>query len=72
MNTTEGAAYGAALMATVGAGVYDDLATIVNQAVKITGTDSPKDDVAIYDQYYQVYRNLYPTLQEQFVAISKL
>ena len=72
VNTTEGAAYGAALMATVGAGVYDDLATIVNQAVKITGTDSPKDNVAIYDQYYQVYRDLYPALQEQFVAISKL
>ncbi len=72
VNTTEGAAYGAALMATVGAGVYADLPGIVNHAVQLTGSTSPGANVATYDQYYAIYRELYPTLKEQFVAISKI
>jgi xylulokinase len=72
VNTTEGAAYGAALMATVGAGVYADLPAIVNHAVQLTGSTSPGSNVATYDQYYAIYRQLYPTLREQFAAVSKI
>ncbi len=72
VNTTEGAAYGAALMATVGAGVYADLPGIVNHAVQLTGSTSPGANVSTYNQYYAIYRQLYPTLREQFVAISKI
>ncbi len=70
VNTTEGAAYGAALLATVGAGVYDEVSTIVSQAVRITGKDVPGTAVSTYDQYYQLYGNLYPALQESFMALS--
>jgi len=72
INTTEGAAYGAALLASVGAGVQTDLASIVNEAVRVTGRDVPGTAVTTYNQYYQVYRNLYPALKSQFEAISAI
>jgi xylulokinase len=72
VNTTEGAAYGVALLASVGAGIQPDIQTLINEAVKVTGRDGPGTAVSTYEQYYQIYRSLYPALQEQFVAISTL
>ncbi len=72
VNTTEGAAYGAALLATVGAGVHSDVSTIVAEAVKVTGRDEPGTAVAIYNQYYDLYRRLYPALKSQFEAVAQI
>ncbi len=72
VNTTEGAAYGAALLASVGAGAHTDLSSIVNEAVKITGRDAPGTAVPIYNDYYAIYRNLYPALQGQFTAVANI
>ena len=41
VNTTEGAAFGAALLAGVGAGAWKDVLTACNQTIKITGHTSP-------------------------------
>lgn len=72
VNTAEGAAYGAALLASVGAGIQPDLATIVNEAVKVTGQDVPGTAVDTYNQYYKIYRDLYPALKTQFKAIAAI
>lgn len=72
VNTTEGAAYGAALLATVGAGIHTDVATLVAEAVKVTGRDEPGTAVTVYNQYYNLYRQLYPALKSHFEAVSQI
>ena len=65
----EGAAYGAALLAGVGAGVWPD----VNAAAAVvqTGEETPPGpDAAAYEDAYALYRTLYPTLKDTFAAMA--
>jgi xylulokinase len=65
VNTTEGAAYGAALLAGVGVGTWPDVDTACQASIKVTGSTKPQPDVAAkYGQYYTQYRQLYPALKE--------
>ncbi len=69
---TEGAAYGAALLAGVGMGAWQTL-----PSVNAVGTDATKvsPDLAlapIYEQMYAQYRAAYPALRESFVALSTI
>jgi xylulokinase len=71
VNTTEGAAYGAALLAGVGFGVWSDVLQACEGTVKITGSTTPaEDNIQIYQEYYQRYRTLYPALRDEFHAIA--
>jgi xylulokinase len=71
VNTTEGAAYGAALLAGVGAGVWDDVDAACAHTIKITDRISPNTEAAaIYESQYKLYRNLYPTLKPTFDALA--
>jgi xylulokinase len=73
VNTTEGAALGAAILAGVGAGVYPDIRTAVDNIVKITSVTEPiSDNSRNYTEFYQVYKALYPALKPEFDHISKL
>ena len=70
-NTTEGAAYGAALLAGVGAGVWPDADTACAQTIVITDRVTPKaENIARYRSLYEQYKNLYPTLKSVFHALS--
>jgi xylulokinase len=72
VNTTEGGAYGAALLAGVGAGTWSDVASACQQCIKITGSTMP--DPAQIDAYKHAYRNyedLYPALKTSFGKISQ-
>jgi xylulokinase len=67
VNTTEGGAYGAALLAGVGAGAWSDVASTCKACIKITGSTLP--DPAQMDAYrksYAVYQELYPALKGSF------
>jgi xylulokinase len=66
VNTTEGAAYGAALLAAVGAGLYDDVPAVCAATIQTGETITPSSDRAIYDTHYATYQELYPALQELF------
>jgi xylulokinase len=67
VNTTEGAAFGAALLAGVGAGAWPNVPAACTQVVKITGTTQPDPaQVETYRQGYQVYHGLYPILRDTF------
>ena len=67
VNTTEGAAYGAALLAGVGAGAWPDVLTACHTCVKVTGTTRPDaSEVKSYRKAYPLYRELYPALQPSF------
>jgi xylulokinase len=70
VNTTEGAAYGAALLAAVGAGAWPDVPSACNEAVQITGRVRPLEaQVEAYRRTYPVYRQLYPALRSTFAAM---
>lgn len=63
----EGPAYGSALLAGVGAGIYDDVADACEQAVDTVDRVEPNERHSrVYDEYYEVYRSLYPALETQF------
>ncbi|GAB4540905.1 MAG: xylulokinase [Anaerolineae bacterium] len=60
---TEAACLGAALLAGVAAGVYPDLATAVARTVHLEKRVEPQpDSVSAYNERYQLYRQVYPTL----------
>ena len=67
VNTTEGAAYGAALLAGVGAGAWPDVLTACHTCVKVAGATRPDaSEVEAYRKAYPLYRELYPALQQSF------
>jgi xylulokinase len=66
VNSTEGAAYGAALLAGVGAGVWPDVEAACDRAIRLTARVAPGPDAASYDGYYPIYRSLYPALKDAF------
>ena len=70
VKVTEGAAYGAALLAGVGAGVYADVGEACETAVQVTGRTEPGSDVSVYADYYPRYRALYPALAPEFRAMA--
>jgi xylulokinase len=73
INTTEGAAYGAALLAGVGAGIWPDVLKACQETVVITGRDMPDQaQVEVYAKGYQIYRYLYPTLKPVFDQVISL
>jgi len=72
VNVTEGAAYGAALLAGVGAGVYPSVAAACDAGVHVTGRTEPGPAASVYADYYPRYRALYPALQAEFEAIAQV
>jgi xylulokinase len=67
VNTTEGGAYGAALLAGVGAGAWSDVPTACKAAIKITGSTAPDpSQIEVYRKAYSVYQGLYPALKPSF------
>jgi len=72
VNTTEGAAYGAALLAATGAGVYLDVESACTATVRLTGSTAPGPASAAYRDIYPLYRDLYPALQPSFNAIARV
>jgi xylulokinase len=73
VNTTEGAAYGAALLAGVGTTHWPDVESACESVVKITGRTVPSEpNAATYRKLYPRYRELYPTLKSTFARMSDL
>jgi xylulokinase len=72
VNTTEGAAFGAALLAGVGAGFYEDVPAACEATIQITGRASPTQATRAYQDYYPYYRALYPSLVPEFKALADL
>jgi len=71
VNTAEGAAFGAALLAGTGAGVWLDVPSACRKTIQITGQTVPNAmELDIYRQGYAVYRDLYPTLRPIFPKLA--
>jgi len=70
VNTTEGAAFGAALLAGVGAGGWTDVVSACKSCVKITGSTLPDPaQVDVYRKSYEMYQELYPALKSSFAKM---
>ena len=66
VNTTEGAAYGAGVLAAVGAGWFPSVEDAAATLVTATPVASPGPDTARYAEAHAVYRELYPALAPSF------
>ncbi len=73
VNTAEGGAYGAALLAGVGAGAWKDVVSACNTCIKVTGsTQTDAAQVHAYQKIYPAYQDLYPTLKDSFRKTAEL
>jgi len=66
VNTSEGAAYGAGLLAAVGAAWYPSVEAACDALVSATSAAAPGPDAARYAEAHAVYRDLYPALAPSF------
>jgi len=66
VNTAEGAAYGAGLLAAVGAAWYPSVEAATAALVTATPVAAPGPDAAVYTEAHTVYRDLYPALAPSF------
>jgi len=73
VNTTEGAAFGAALLAGVGAGTWKSVEESCAATIKTMDKTVPdKNTVKVYEQYYRQYTALYPALKPSFDNLASL
>ena len=73
LETQEGSAYGAALLALVGTDRYGDAREACRAAVREVHATQPQPEaVEFYNERYQIYKSLYPALKPAFEAIGKL
>jgi xylulokinase len=66
VDTTEGAAYGAAMLAAVGAGWYPTAQDACTDLVTATPAAAPGQDAGRYADLHAIYRDLYPALAPSF------
>jgi len=66
VNTTEGAAYGAGILATLGAGWFRSVDAACEALVLATRAATPGPDAPRYAEAHAIYRELYPALAPSF------
>jgi xylulokinase len=68
--TSEGAAFGAALLAGVGAGWFGRVEDACATQVTVSQVTRPGSNVGTYGELYETYRALYPALRSSFVSLA--
>jgi xylulokinase len=65
LRTSEGSAFGAALLGGVAAKTYSSVPEAACEAIQVKESMAPlAENVKAYDRYYQVYRALYPAVRD--------
>src|SRR5208283_2542638 len=73
LETQEGSAYGAALLALAGTGEYTSVPEVCRAAIRETESVSPRAaETAYYAKAHGVYQALYPALKPIFAKIAEL
>lgn len=62
VNTNEGGAFGAALLAATGYGTFDSVEAACAACIQVSDGAVPGEDSALYAELYPAYRALYPAL----------
>lgn len=72
-NLEEGPSAGAAIMAAVGSGAYKSVGEACDNIVKVVSRTEPiSRNVSMYEEFFQTYRSLYPTLKDTFAKQAGL
>ncbi len=67
LQTEQGPAYGGAILAMVGCGEYENIASAISSLVKVRESILPqKERVCLYAKQYRKFKALYPLLREIF------
>ena len=67
INSEEGPAFGAAILAAVGCGKYASVEEATEKLIKVVETtEQDPDIVELYNKKYQVFKEIYPTLKDMF------
>lgn len=70
-NVTQGAAFGAAMLAGIGTGLYRDAIQASEALINITGSNTPDQKAhAVYQSAYEIYGALYPRLKDTFKMMN--
>lgn len=73
VNIYEGSAFGATILAGVGVGVFESVEQATDNIVRVTNHIEPiAKNVDMYNDYYKIYKSLYPKLKESFSEISNI
>lgn len=67
-----GAAYGAAIVAGVGIGLWKNFNEAISLLKTETINDPVKERLKLYDELYKIYKKFYPLLKESFSEISRI
>ena len=71
ITSQEGAALGAAILGGVCAGVYENVEKACAEIIKEKETQTPnKDNFVTYRKYYEIYKNLYICLKDNFKKLG--
>mgnify|MGYP002231628109 CR=1 FL=1 len=67
LEVEEGPSLGGAMLAAVGCGVFQDVETAGKKLAKVVDTVEPTPELAAkYEERYQKFRQLYPTMKPLF------
>ncbi|MCZ2078211.1 MAG: xylulokinase [Bryobacteraceae bacterium] len=73
LETQEGSAYGAAILAAVGAGAYTSVPEACGAVIREVDSIAPRPhESQLYQRSHEVYRSLYPTLRPIYSLIRNL
>jgi xylulokinase len=71
VNATQGAAFGAALLAGVGAGIFTSVEDACNKTIRARPAATPGKDAETYQRNYPGYRALYAALKGEFQKLAE-
>ncbi|MBE3115345.1 MAG: xylulokinase [Actinobacteria bacterium] len=73
LNVEEGSAFGAAIIAGAGCGIYSSIEEGVNKIIREDNENNPiAENVEKYKKLYTIYKSLYTDLKDNFKKLSKL
>ena len=73
INSSEGPALGAALLAGVGTGVYKSVQQACDAVLTIKSTQKTNNSLHLkYNKYYELYGSLYKSLKNDFATLNEL
>lgn len=73
VKSKEGPALGAAILAGVGAGLYQSVQEACDTMIQTNAPQEPiPENVPAYEAFYQVYKGLYPALKDNYKQLAAL
>lgn len=71
INTEEGPAFGAAILAMTGAGAYEDVVSATDSLIKVVNSVSPDERlVELYNKKYEKFKKIYPALKPVYKELG--